>query len=139
MPTNGPKCEVDFSLTVLTCSVVYKPTGYVWVDINSPCSTGCAANYEIDLVFPSLQNPSSFLANSATSSFAVYTMNANKQYIDGDYDGIKATPALIGKTAIIKAIALSDTIVDRNNYISFLVVPGSDFTSDAIFDFYFPD
>lgn len=40
-------------------------------------------------------------------------MNSSKEYIDGDYGDLKATPALIGKTAVIKAVELDDNIVAR--------------------------
>jgi hypothetical protein len=66
-------------------------------------------------------------------------MNANKEYIDGKDTGIKASPDLIGKTAIIKGVELDNNTVAEYTNINFLVVPGSDFTKDAIFDFYFPD
>ncbi|CDW89223.1 UNKNOWN [Stylonychia lemnae] len=138
-PTNGPTCKIDFALTTLQCQIVFKPTGFVWVDIKSPCTTSCAAGYSIQLLFQSLQNPSSFLSNSGTSSWGVYTMNSNKEYIDGQYSGLKATPDLIGKTAIIKAIEIEDTTVLSKTYMTFLIVPGAQFTSEALFDFYFPD
>jgi len=103
---------VDYVLTTLTCKVVYKPTGYIWVDINSPCgSSACTGPYDVALVFSNLQNPSTFAANTATSSFGVYTMNSAKEYIDGVGTGVTAYPSLIGKTAIIKSIEQGDTVV----------------------------
>jgi hypothetical protein len=66
-------------------------------------------------------------------------MNSNKEYIDGQNTGLRASPDLIGKTAVIKAIELEDTTVWSKTYLTFLIVPGSEFTNEAIFDFYFPD
>lgn len=66
-------------------------------------------------------------------------MNSEKEYIDGLDTGLKATPDLIGKTAIIKGVDLDNNTVSELTMINFLVVPGTDFTNLAIFDFYFPD
>ena len=101
VPTLGPSCKVDFVMTNLTCSIVFRPSGFIWVDINSPCSTTCAAGDTIQIAFQNVQNPSSFTANDATSSWAVYTMNSAKEYIDGQSTGLQASPDLIGKVSII--------------------------------------
>lgn len=66
-------------------------------------------------------------------------MNAAKEYIDGEGTGLQAYPKLVGKTAIIQAMELTDNVVQRSNYLSLLIIPGYAFDKDAIFDIYFPD
>ena len=48
VPTLGPNCEVNYIFTNLSCSIVYQPSGFIWVDIVSPCApSACSANYAV--------------------------------------------------------------------------------------------
>lgn len=86
-----------------------------------------------------MTNPNTFSANSVTSTWQIYTMNANKEYIDGIYSGLKAYPDLIGKTALIQALSVDDLVVGRDTTLKIGLVTGSQMTTDAIIDLYFPD
>ena len=66
-------------------------------------------------------------------------MNSAKEYIDGISSGLQATPDLIGKISLITGVELENNTVAQNTFINFLVIPGTDFLSNAIFDIYFPD
>jgi hypothetical protein len=44
-----------------------------------------------------MSNPSQFVSNFGSSSWKIYTMNANKELLDGVFTGVRAKPDLIGK------------------------------------------
>jgi len=66
-------------------------------------------------------------------------MNSFKQYIDGVTTGVIASPPLVGVNSVITAISLEQPYVGRTNYLQIGVIPGTDLTSNALFDIYFPD
>lgn len=55
--------------------------------------------------------------NDVTSSWSVYTMNSAKEYIDGQYSGLVASPDLIGKISIIQGAEIESNTVAENTYI----------------------
>jgi hypothetical protein len=139
-PTNGPTCKADISMASLTCRIVFKTSKDVWVDINSSCSStsGCPAGTNIAILFQGLSNPNFFAANNVASSWQIYTMNKDKEYIDGVSSGVKARPDLLGKQAVITAISLEHPYVGRETFLKIGIIAGSDMTSEAVYDLYLP-
>lgn len=86
-----------------------------------------------------MSNPSYFAANYANDSWQIYTMNSQKQYIDGVSAGLIASPLLVGVNSVITVISLEQPYVGRSNYLQIGIIPGTDLTSNALFDVYFPD
>lgn len=66
-------------------------------------------------------------------------MTSAKAYIDGIYNGLLATPPLIGQTVQVLVVEMDSYVVNTNTNFRILLLPGSSFTSDALFDVYFPD
>lgn len=138
-PTNGPTCKNSLSQAPLASRIVFKTTTDVWIDIAQSCSGGCAASAQISIDLQGLTNPSSFNANQATSSWQIYTMNANKEYIDGNSTNLRALPALYGVVSTISALQLDENFVGRQAILQIGIMPRTDLTLEAIFDLYFPD
>lgn len=103
----------------LTCNLVWyaSATNEIWVDIdNSFCTVDCAKNTPITIFLPGAVNPTSFSANDVTSTWQIYTMNADKEYIDGAYQNIQAFPDLEGQDVIVLAADIVIPIVSTDTY-----------------------
>ena len=79
------------------------PNTNMWLDIPNTCGTTCTSA-PVSLLFNGMSNPAFLSANLVTDSWQIYTMDSNKNYIDGISTGIIAQPPLVGKTAIILAM-----------------------------------
>jgi len=134
----GPTCT-DGLLAPLTCQMVYSDETQMYVDIeNSFCAAECIPQ-TLDVILGDTTNPTLFTANEVTSTWQIYTMNSDKEYIDGIDSGVEATPELTGKNVIVLDAELEDPIVYTSTYFKIKLQTGNYFDNSAIFDIYFPD
>jgi hypothetical protein len=69
-----------------TCSIIYEDTVNLktYVQVEQTCgSSGCSAGETVAVTVTSLVNPSLLTANYPTTSFEIYTLNANGFKVDG--------------------------------------------------------
>ena len=59
--------------------------------------------------------------------------------MDGQTTDIKAVPSLVGKTVIFQNIQLDEDTTYNVTFLIIQLVPGSDLSTDASIDIYFPD
>jgi len=120
---------------------VYTSSTEIWIDIPQTCgASGCASSTTLTFRVSNLVNPSSLLANSATTRFKIYTVAASypsTAYIDGATDEVPLTE-LVGQTVQVQSVTLGN--YRTNNYTDFKIQLQSGYalTSSAMFDIYFP-
>lgn len=124
-----------------TCGSPFKVgEDQVWIIVEQTCgSSGCAANTAVSVVLQNTRNPSSLTANYPTTSFEIYTLNADGYPVDGYDSDIKAEEDLVGEKVQISAVRVEDLYTNTNTNVTVRFAPGTDLDSEGVIKLTLPE